>query len=369
MSKIVRVGHLALYSLVFLAIGACGLGNLSVEPTCSDGIRNGDEADVDCGRACAPNLCRVGQACRSNMDCESGTCHLNECREESKAIDTPASQASPQIDVPQIDFRKAWYGVYEGFHFGYRSWSMRPDSSNRKTTEWEEGEAVLEISRGPIGIDDIERAWYLSIGTNPTVARVWPHLWLPLDLSDAPGLSITNTKLVINPSSEYPYEVSIEKEFGQRGEVTLRGKIEVVKECREIHPLCWGQDIGYFSAVGVPEVLIPLGVSQSRMYEVGGIYAQVASGEMNEGEAQKELDEIAREIGKSALAWIVGRMPVYSAEGGRWQSFDEYARDFAGDSGLDPDSRLAQDPVGVGVDLMFGDPSVDDILDWMGFGD
>lgn len=41
-------------------------------PTCSDGIRNGDETGIDCGGSCPP--CAVGQACTKRADCASALC-------------------------------------------------------------------------------------------------------------------------------------------------------------------------------------------------------------------------------------------------------------------------------------------------------
>ncbi len=42
-------------------------------PACDDGVRNGDEAGVDCGGStCAK--CAAGKCCSANDDCESGVC-------------------------------------------------------------------------------------------------------------------------------------------------------------------------------------------------------------------------------------------------------------------------------------------------------
>jgi len=49
--------------------GAAG----DVGPTCSDGLRNGDETDVDCGGGCG--RCAIGRACRDGADCASGACN------------------------------------------------------------------------------------------------------------------------------------------------------------------------------------------------------------------------------------------------------------------------------------------------------
>ena len=45
--------------------------------TCVDGLRNGDESDVDCGGACA--TCEVGQVCLEPSDCQSAACARGVC--------------------------------------------------------------------------------------------------------------------------------------------------------------------------------------------------------------------------------------------------------------------------------------------------
>ncbi len=49
-----------------------------VATSCSDGIINGDETDVDCGgRSCAP--CGDGRGCISGQDCVAGVCNGGRC--------------------------------------------------------------------------------------------------------------------------------------------------------------------------------------------------------------------------------------------------------------------------------------------------
>jgi hypothetical protein len=49
-------------------------------PSCSNGVRDGNESDVDCGGSCAP--CADGRTCRSGADCQSQTCSAaNRCVE------------------------------------------------------------------------------------------------------------------------------------------------------------------------------------------------------------------------------------------------------------------------------------------------
>ncbi|HZR81485.1 MAG TPA: hypothetical protein VFD92_10355 [Candidatus Binatia bacterium] len=56
------------------ASGVCS-GGTCQPPSCSDGVRNGSETDVDCGGACAG--CALGGQCGAGADCASGTCGAN----------------------------------------------------------------------------------------------------------------------------------------------------------------------------------------------------------------------------------------------------------------------------------------------------
>jgi hypothetical protein len=45
--------------------------------TCSDGVKNTDESDVDCGGRCAN--CAAGRVCNGDDDCMSGVCSAKVC--------------------------------------------------------------------------------------------------------------------------------------------------------------------------------------------------------------------------------------------------------------------------------------------------
>ncbi len=55
------------------ASGQCDTGKCI---SCSDGVQNGNETDVDCGGAC---LCAAGQQCNNGSDCKSGQCDTGKC--------------------------------------------------------------------------------------------------------------------------------------------------------------------------------------------------------------------------------------------------------------------------------------------------
>ncbi|MFP6685782.1 MAG: hypothetical protein VB934_13765, partial [Polyangiaceae bacterium] len=49
-------------------------------PSCTDGVTNGVETDIDCGGANNCTRCENGDACAENSDCQVGsTCYLDEC--------------------------------------------------------------------------------------------------------------------------------------------------------------------------------------------------------------------------------------------------------------------------------------------------
>jgi hypothetical protein len=54
----------------------CNAGRCNA-PSCADGIANGTESDTDCGGACPP--CGIGQRCRRGADCQTGACASNRC--------------------------------------------------------------------------------------------------------------------------------------------------------------------------------------------------------------------------------------------------------------------------------------------------
>jgi len=63
-------------------------------PTCTDGVKNGAETDIDCGGgSCGP--CNVGQACGAARDCTSATCASQICR---------AAQTNQRVAVLLFDY-------------------------------------------------------------------------------------------------------------------------------------------------------------------------------------------------------------------------------------------------------------------------
>jgi hypothetical protein len=57
-------------------VSASCVGNVCQPISCSDGVQNGDETDIDCGGAC-PSKCARNKVCAVASDCLSGVCKTN----------------------------------------------------------------------------------------------------------------------------------------------------------------------------------------------------------------------------------------------------------------------------------------------------
>jgi hypothetical protein len=91
---------------VDLVCGCEGVGCQPVceDPTCSDGVKNGDEWADDCGPDC-PGACDDGEPCEQAGDCASGVCEELGCDDASMACcqapsceDGVKNQGEAQID-------------------------------------------------------------------------------------------------------------------------------------------------------------------------------------------------------------------------------------------------------------------------------
>jgi hypothetical protein len=68
--------------------GWCNASKKCQTRSCADGILNGTEGDIDCGKICnsAAKLCTVGKGCKIDTDCDSGAC--SECA--GKCVNAPS---------------------------------------------------------------------------------------------------------------------------------------------------------------------------------------------------------------------------------------------------------------------------------------
>jgi hypothetical protein len=59
-------------------------------PSCTDGIKNGSETDIDCGGSCVAD-CANGRACAVNGDCQSNNCVSLVCQ--------PLGNVAPSVNI------------------------------------------------------------------------------------------------------------------------------------------------------------------------------------------------------------------------------------------------------------------------------
>jgi hypothetical protein len=57
----------------------------AVKNSCNNGIKDANEADVDCGNSCF-SLCDIGMRCDVDFDCNSWKCHEGKCSEDQQSI-------------------------------------------------------------------------------------------------------------------------------------------------------------------------------------------------------------------------------------------------------------------------------------------
>lgn len=60
-------------------------------PSCDDGIKNGDETDIDCGGSCLSKRCEDSKKCRVNSDCFNQDCQYDVCSSSGSASDNSAA--------------------------------------------------------------------------------------------------------------------------------------------------------------------------------------------------------------------------------------------------------------------------------------
>ncbi len=74
---------------------------MCVEPSCTDGVQNNDETDIDCGGTCAAmdplKKCPDPKKCLEPKDCLSGVCQVGECKPAS-CFDQVKNQDETDID-------------------------------------------------------------------------------------------------------------------------------------------------------------------------------------------------------------------------------------------------------------------------------
>ncbi len=110
----------------------------------------------------------------------------------------------------------------------------------------------------------------------------------------------------------------------------------------------------------------PSRVTDAHIQQAFEIRHAMAEGSMDCETAEEMLTDMAGEAGKDGLAWIMENIPIYDDSTGSWESFGDYASEMAHESDPDSQSRFSADPIGTTLDVVFDDPSPDQILKWLG---
>ena len=80
------------------APGGCAPGALRCcqVPSCTDGVRNGAETGIDCGAGCG--LCPVAAPCAQNAECQSGFCQAGRCADPGTCTDGVRNGTETAVD-------------------------------------------------------------------------------------------------------------------------------------------------------------------------------------------------------------------------------------------------------------------------------
>jgi hypothetical protein len=69
-------------------------------PSCTNGLLDGDESDVDCGGGCDP--CQTGQACGASSECWTGVCEAGACGVAFSCLEIKQGRPSAQSETYTI---------------------------------------------------------------------------------------------------------------------------------------------------------------------------------------------------------------------------------------------------------------------------
>lgn len=101
--------------------------------------------------------------------------------------------------------------------------------------------------------------------------------------------------------------------------------------------------------------------------KIGTVQDRLSSGQISRHEADSEVLNILAKVEHKALGWLLPKIPIYDGE--HIVSMDYYFKEtLLADECEDEfaETRLCKDPMGTGLDLLFGDIEIGEIESWFG---
>ena len=143
---------------------------------------------------------------------------------DTMEADPTPTHISKVVPAP-LDYRQSWLGNYEGVATGVRYFQWN-DNNNKDVWEFEDFPLWLKITKWEDcgegetwAVCNPDLSWGIYAGTLGCSDSLYTsnviRLYLPEDPSDAPGLNISEARIIIDATEEYPYEVVIAKSEGQ----------------------------------------------------------------------------------------------------------------------------------------------------------
>jgi hypothetical protein len=115
-------------------------------PSCADGVRNGNELDVDCAGSCGPGSCDPGQACGGHSDCASNLCAGGVCAAVKRVFVSSAIYSGGQVgNLAGGDQKCQAMAMTAGLSGTFRAWLS--------TTGTNAGDRILATSARFVLVD------------------------------------------------------------------------------------------------------------------------------------------------------------------------------------------------------------------------
>lgn len=297
--------------------------------------------------------------------------------------DNPTIVPTPTPDPP-IYYEREWYGEYKGvINYGWKdSWTVSGERVYRERVFVDKELTIIitdNVWKRDIPINDVDEPpeperVFVGLGTNPTHGtrlKIYVHISRDDD-DELKDIVLNENFLIIETSNEYfSTRLYLQKIPGPNGETLLTGSLRYNFINYEGDKFIRSDEIAasgftaFSDSFGV--YALPSYVSVNDVMRVKEVYDQISRNEISEEGALEKLTAIHEEIESLAMSWILRNLPVYNVQNDTWESFDSYTKGLALEVGVEPDSRLATDPIGTTIDLVYGNPNNNDIINWLGF--